>query len=230
VGGVMRSALGWLATLILIVLSAYTWGHMRVEADPAGPGFAPDQAKRARPAEKKSGDAPDDAGQPVTMAGPLAHSMKHPQDHSNTDQIESIEDRLAASDRMGGWVVSTGTIVLQKTFEVTSTMQLPFSLPARACNPQLHGSFRSYVEGGKLESDASRADIEFLVLNDEQYSHLLEGLPGNALFSAAAAHNQEVNARLPPTFDQPVTYHLVFRNQVRGARKKLVQADFRVDY
>jgi hypothetical protein len=227
----MRSALGWLGTfLILIVMSAYTWMHVRVEADSVDFVSARDLAKPAQSAEKKSQDTRDDASQPVTMAGPLADYMKHQQDRSKPDEIESIGYHPAGSGHVGGRMVSSGTTILQKTFEVTGTVELPFSLPAHACDPQLHGSFRSYLEGGKLESNPSKADIEFLVLNDEEYTNLLGGRPSDALFSAEAAHNQEVNTRLPPTFDKPVTFHLVFRNDVRGAPKKLVETDLRVDY
>ena len=80
------------------------------------------------------------------------------------------------------------------------------------------------------ESNASKSDIEFLVVTDEEYRNLLGGKPSDAIFSADAAHDQEVNVNLPPTLDKPVTYHLVFRNDVRGAQKKVVQADFRIDY
>jgi hypothetical protein len=226
----MRSALGWLVTfLILMVLSAYAWMHVRVEADAVDFGSARDLAKPAQSAEKKFQHPREDASQPVTMGGPLADYMKHQQDRSKTDGIESIGYH-PPNDHLGGWGVGTGTTILQKTFEVTGTVELPFSLPAHACNPQLHGSFRSYLEGGKLESNPSKADIEFLVLNDEEYTNLLGGRPSDALFSAEAAHNQEVNTRLPPTFDKPVTFHLVFRNDVRGAPKKLVETDLRVDY
>ncbi len=43
-------------------------------------------------------------------------------------------------------------------------------------------------------------------------------------------HCQEVNTYLPPTFAQPARYYLVFRNNSRANGKKLVQADFRVDF
>jgi hypothetical protein len=35
---------------------------------------------------------------------------------------------------------------------------------------------------------------------------------------------------LPATLDRPAQYYLVFRNSTRAAGKKVVQADFRVDF
>ena len=72
------------------------------------------------------------------------------------------------------------------------------------------------------------ADVEFHLLNDREYSNFLNAKPSEALFSADATHNEEVNASLPPTLNQPVTYHLVFLNESR--KKKVVQADFRLDF
>jgi hypothetical protein len=51
-----------------------------------------------------------------------------------------------------------------------------------------------------------------------------------ALFTADASHDQDVNVTLPPSQDQPRKYYLVFRNSPGGAAKKLVQAQFTVDF
>lgn len=226
----MRSALGWLVTFsLLIVISSYAWIHVRRDADSVNFVSAHDLAKQVKSAEQKYEYGSQDASQPVTAAGPLAEYMKKHQDDDSDADVESIEYVPTASDHVGGSVVGTSTTILQKTFGVASTVQLPFSVPAHAYNPQLHGSFRSYLQGGKLESNVSKSDIEFMLLNDEEYDNLLHNRPSDALFSAEATHNQEVNANLPPTLDKPVTYHLVFRND-KGAEKKLVKADFRVDF
>jgi hypothetical protein len=109
-------------------------------------------------------------------------------------------------------------------------MQLPFQVPAHAYSPQLHGTFRSYLQGGKPEMNADKANVEFLLLTDQEYNDLVGGRPSDAVFSAEDAHDQEVNADLPPTLDKPMTYHLVFRNNAHSGPRKLVQADFRIDF
>lgn len=216
------------ASLILVMITTLIWMNVRRDADSVElvSGTA---AKQARDAEQKYEEA-QDAKQPVTVAGPLANYMKHQDAESKADDIESLEYRPTESDHVGGSVVGTSTTILQKTFGVAGTVQLPFALPAHAYSPQLHGTFRSYLQGGKLESNPSKSDVEFLVLTDEEYTDLVHGRPSDAIFSADAAHDQEVNTNLPPTLDKPATYHLVFRNNARGTLKKLVQADFRVDY
>ena len=78
--------------------------------------------------------------------------------------------------------------------------------------------------------DEASADVEFLLLNQQQFDTLLSGHESDAVFSADDAHNQEVNTYLPPTFAQPARYYPVFRNNSRANGKKLVQADFRVDF
>ena len=225
----MKTLVGCFATgLVLILIAAFAWMHVRRDADSvellAGPA-----AKQAKEAEQKYQEA-QDAHEAVSVAGPLAGYMNRKKKDDTADTIESIEYRPTASDHVGGSVLGTSNTILQKTFAVTGTMQLPFDVPAHAYNPQLHGTFRSYLQGGKPESNASKADVEFLVLTDQEYSDLIGGRPSDAIFSADAAHDQEVNANLPPTLDKPATYHLVFRNDSRGPQKELVQADFRVDF
>jgi len=225
----MKTLFGWMVTsLILVAIGSLTWMHIRREADSVDIVAGP-VAKQARDAEQTYSEA-EDSQQAVTVAGPLANYMSHQDAAAKAQTIESIEYHPTASDHVGGSVVGTSSTILQKTFGVAGTVQLPFDVPAHAYSAQLHGTFRSYLQGGKPETNASKADVEFLLLNEEEYADLLNGRPSDALFSADAAHDQEVNMNLPPTLDQPVTYHLVFRNNARGIQKKLVQADFRLDF
>jgi hypothetical protein len=221
----MKALFGLITTsLVLGFITYVTWMYVRRDADSvellSGPAV-----KQAREAEQKYSEA-QDSQQQVTNAGPLASSINHQKD----DSIESIQYVPTASDHVGGSVVGTSATVLQKTFSVAVAMQMPFQVPAHAYNPQLHGTFRSYVQGGKPESNADKANIEFLVLSDQEYNDLLSSRPSDAIFSAEDAHDQDVNVDLPPTLDKPVTYHLVFRNNGHGAPKKLVHADFRIDF
>lgn len=223
----MKALFAWLVLALGLVLIGYfTWMHVRREALSAGTEAVP-LVEQARESQQLP-QADRDAERSVTFAGPLANYMKN--EDGSTSEVETISYTPVASDHVGGSVVGTSNAILKKTFGVVGTMQLPFDVAAHAYNPQLHGLFRSYLQGGRPESNASKADIEFLVMSDQEYRNLLDGKPSDAIFSAEAAHDQEVNVNLPPTLDKPVTYHLVFRNDVRGPQKKLVQADFRIDY
>jgi hypothetical protein len=224
----MKALFGLMATGLFLAFIGYVaWTHIHHDADSvelmAGP-----VAKQAQEAEQQYAEA-QDAQQSVSVAGPLSGYMKN-ESSAKAETIQSIEYRPTPSDHVGGSVVGTSNTILQKTFGVAGAMQLPFQVPAHAYNPQLHGTFRSYLQGGKPEMNADKANVEFLLLNDQEYNNLLSGRPSDSVFSAEDAHDQEVNANLPPTLDKPMTYHLVFRNTVHGGPKKLVQADFRIDY
>jgi hypothetical protein len=223
----MKTLFGWMMTVgIVLGIAVAAWMHIRRDADSvelmAGPA-----ARRAEDAERQYAEA-EDARQSVSVRGPLAGSASS--DSSGQQEIQSIAYQTVPSDHVGGSVVGTSSTILQKTFVVAGAMQLPFQVPAHAYNPQLSGTFRSYCQGGKPVLNPDKDNVEFLVLNDQQYNNLLNGRPSDAVFSAGDAHEQEVNANLPPTLDQPMIYHLVFRNNARSGPKKMVQADFRINY
>ena len=125
--------------------------------------------------------------------------------------------------------VGTTQTILEKTFPLKSSVTFPFQIPAHAVRPHLHGIFQSFVgqvHGGSDET----ANLDFLVLNEAQYSDFAGGHPGEALFTVEGSHNQAVNYDLPASLDQPVKYYLIFRSADRGGPKKVVEANFRVDF
>ena len=149
---------------------------------------------------------------------------------------QTISHKPLASDHVSNTSpAGTSTTLLHKTFNVTSIVNVPFDLPAHASTPQLRGTYQSFPVQGNVKQASERfsdqsADVEFLVLNEQQYADLLNGRPGDALFSTDAASNGEVNFTMPPTFGQPMKYFLVFRNASPSVGKKAVQADFRIDF
>lgn len=223
----MRSLVGLLvSTLILLFLGVFTWMHMKRVADGAGIKAAPliEQVRKAQQASSGTQDS-----QPgVALAGPLAQYMGKA-DSAKSDQIETITYIPVASDHVGGSVVGTSLTVLKEKFRVGGAVDVPFEVPAHASMPQLHGTFRSFIQpNGKPSSDTA-ADVEFQLLNEPEFSHFVGGLPTEAVFSADKTHDQEVNVTLPPTLNKPAKYHLVFVNASR-ATKKVVQPDFRIDF
>jgi hypothetical protein len=170
------------------------------------------------------------ARQMVTLTGPLADYMSNQDKPKASDgDAEPAPRPFNPADRVGDSPVGTSTPILKKTFTVAKAVDLPFEIPPHAASPQLHGTYRSFLQrGGTRSSDD--ADVEFLLMNQRQYEDLLNGHPADAQFSAEGAHNGEVNTNMPPTLDHPVKYYLVFRNDSNGPGKVLVQADFRVDF
>lgn len=125
--------------------------------------------------------------------------------------------------------VGTKQIVLEKTFPLKNSATFPFQIPAHAAQPHLHGIFQSFVgqvHGGSDET----ANLDFLVLNESQYADFSGGHPSEALFTVEDSHNQAVNFDLPASLDQPVKYYLIFRSAAPGGPKKVVEANFRIDF
>jgi hypothetical protein len=142
----------------------------------------------------------------------------------------SAEEPVAPSNYVAPLPVGTTQTILHKTFPVTTSVKFSFDVPARAAMPHLHGTYKSFVAQLTVQSSDAAANIDFLILNEDQYADFTQGHSGEALFSADASHDQDVTLSLPASQDQPKKYYLVFRNTPAGAPKKLVQADFTVDF
>ena len=221
----MRTIVSLMVTsLVLVALACFGWMHVRHMADSYNIQAAP-ITEDVRQAETTYSEA-QGANQSVTLAGPLATYMSK----QGPVAVEKVRPayKPTASDHVGGSVVGTSLPILNEKFHVSVIVDLPFNVPPHASTPQLRGTFHSFLQAsGKPTSDTDD-DIEFHVLNDQEFSNFLNGKPSEALFSADATHSAEVNASLPPTLNRPVTYHLVFLNESK--KKKVVQADFRIDF
>lgn len=221
------------AGCVLAAAGFYTWMHRWQ--------LAQSVAARPEPVASvytESSQAAEAKGM-VTLSGPLANYASHrsgtpsetPQSSDPGTPCSPPSCKPTEMDMVvGDSPVGTSTAILHKTFDVAALVNLPFEIPPHSANPQLHGSYRSFLPKGKGPADENSGDVEFLLLNQQQYATLLSGHESDVIFSAPDSHNQEVNAGLPPTFAQPARYYLVFRNNSRASGKKLVQADFRVDF
>ena len=139
------------------------------------------------------------------------------------------EEAVLPMDRVAPSPSGSQTI-LHKTFSVTTSASFPFEIPAHAAVPHLHGNYKSFVKQISTDASDDSANVDFLILKEDQYSDFVHGHAGEALFSADASHDQEVNFSLPGSQDQPQKYYLVFRNSPGGSARKIVQADFAVDF
>jgi hypothetical protein len=124
--------------------------------------------------------------------------------------------------------VGTTQTVLQKTFNLKDSATFPFEIPSDAIQPHLHGIFESFTGRAHGASDES-ANIDFLVLNEDQQTAAENNRASEALLSVESSHNQAVNLDLPPSLNHAAKYYLVFRNP-DGKNSKVVEANFRVDF
>lgn len=239
----MNRLLGWLVSaFVLILISSYMWSHRERMAAAVAVPAAP-TVTQGTPTDQPY-DEVREAQHAVTLAGPLANYMTHqkPSDIETLDPIKAaqpaqpVQRASAAMHRTGtpprviDSPVGTSRDLLHQMFGVAKVVQLVFEVPANASNPQLKGTYRSFVKQGGTLSSGTDADVEFLLLNQKQYDDFLNGRPGEAVFSAEDSHEQEVNTALPPTLDNPANYYLIFRNNSHTAGKKMVQADFHIDF
>lgn len=239
----MNRLLGWMVTsFILILISSFMWTHRERVADAVAVPAAP-VVPQGTPTDQTY-DEVRDAQKAVNLAGPLANYMarQKPSDIETLDPIKAAQPaqpvqtaapamhRTGASPRVADSPVGTSRDLLHQMFGVAKVVQLAFEVPANASNPQLRGTYQSFVKHGGALSSEAEADVEFLVLNAKQYDDFLSGRPGEAVFSAEDSHSQEVNSSLPPTLDEPAKYYLIFRNNSRTPGKKMVQADFHIDF
>ncbi len=230
----MRSLFGTLVMfLVMVLFGAYAWNHVR-HATLIAPAIPPKPTSEEAPGP--SNDPAGDAPGAVKFVGPLANYMSKQQGSGLTQAIEEIAhmETLAPlkpnpSDLVGNSVVGSTMPIVQSTFRVRAAVQVPFEVPAHAATPRLKGNYQSFVKSG-TQSSESDVDVEFIVVNDQQYADFLEKRAGEAVFSAEEAHHQVVNANLPPTLDQPKKYHLIFRNNSKTHEKTFVQADFHMEF
>ena len=174
--------------------------------------------------------APQPATQPMMkVVSPLATWMG--KDESQQPRQEHSAPRKPdPSDHIAGSPVGSTNTILHGTFAVSTLIKVPFEIPAHAATPHLHGTFRSFVQQAGAQSDDDSANVDFLVLNQQQYIELANGRPSEALFSADATHDQEVNLGLPVSGAEPQKYYLLFRNNSREEGNKIVEANFTVDF
>ncbi len=141
-----------------------------------------------------------------------------------------VEEEELPMDRVAPSPVGTSQVVLHKTFAVRTSVNFPFEIPAHAAMPHLHGNYKSFTKELGIHSNDDSANVDFLILNEDQYADFIHGHSGEAVFSTDASHDQDVSVILPASQDQPRKYYLIFRSSPGGEARKLVQADFAIDF
>jgi hypothetical protein len=119
---------------------------------------------------------------------------------------------------------------LHNIFSVNHHAQFSVLVPAHQENARVRGTFRSFTERDNPDSSDKRADVDLLLLNDEEFQQFLHGQLESITHESNSAHNQTVDWFIPATRDDAKTYHLVFVNSVREAKPKFVQADFTLTF
>jgi hypothetical protein len=214
---------------LFLLLAAIAWGgysHYRNRS--AQPKVqAAEESQPSQEAEAQS--QPQDPIQPPVVVSPLETLMEKANPLHKTSEPAPRREP-SPSDHIAPSPAGTSAAIVHKTFSVISAAKFLFEVPPHAANPQLKGSYRSFLQQSGGQSSDESADMDLLLMNNQQYDDFLHGGTPDVIYSVDSSHDQEVSFGLPATMNQPAQYYLVFRTSSHRPGKTEVQADFRVDF
>jgi hypothetical protein len=173
---------------------------------------------------------PEDPGLGETTVSPL--QLLKEQLHSSQPKSEAAalpQEPLPVDHPV---YVDAGNLqhFLHRLFSVNNHAHFAFHVPAHQDNTRLRGTFRSFTRRDDPASSDRAADVDLMLLNEQEFSEFLHGQPQSVTYELDSAHNQVVDWRVPTTYGEPQTYHLVFSNPGSGTAIKFVEADFTVSF
>ncbi len=119
---------------------------------------------------------------------------------------------------------------LHNVFSLNRRAQFALLIPAHQNNTRLHGTFRSFTRRNDPDSSDRSADIDLLLLTDEEFNQFQHGQPQSVTYELNSVHNQMIDWWIPATRAEAKTYHLVFINSADDIKIKFVQADFTLTF
>jgi hypothetical protein len=116
---------------------------------------------------------------------------------------------------------------LHKTFKLDRLAKFEFEVPAHSVSPKLQGSFQSFVVNEDKEMISNDgANVDVLLLSQEELDDYLHDKPGTPRYQVSASHSETIDYALPSSFEQAQKYYLLFRNPTPKGFAKWVKADF----
>lgn len=110
-------------------------------------------------------------------------------------------------------------------------IQFPFEVPAHVVAPQLKGEFSSFIQGaGGARISDETADVELMVMNEEQYDAFVQKLGAESVYAIEPSHDHGVEIILPTTRDSSVRYYAVFRRTTDGKAPIWVKSDLTIEF
>jgi len=221
----MNKRLAWSITSVLPLLLLGYWEQKSLTVD------RPPVAKAAtlvpaRQPQKAEAAMPEDAGDLVTVTGPMIVWMRDKQKHEQAAQQVSVSPEPQSMDHVVVAAAEKPTNFLHEVFPISDYASFAFVVPPYQVNPRLHGHFRSFTRKGlhSVSQSEKTAAVDLMVLNQQEFDDFAHGRPGGATYELDSAQNRTVDFVVPTAHDRPETYHLVFLNRARTT--KMVDADF----
>jgi hypothetical protein len=216
----------WFAPL-LVGLALIFYGFS-VKEIPGTKPFHLHLPQPVQPAEPEIKAAtPEEPGPIATIVGPLAvweqvanPTLAEPARRPNPSPV----------DHLVYFEAGKPSHLLHHVFSINNCAQFVFSVPPHQGNGRLHGTFRSFTMRNDPDSSNHAADLDLILLNEQEFNEFLQGQPQSVTYELNSAHNQMVDWHVPATYKDPQTYHLVFSNSGRTTKTLFVQADFTVSF
>lgn len=176
------------------------------------------------------GATPEDPGPTATVISPLT-ILKGQAKASTTKPDEVIPQEPLLIDHRLDLPSDEPKTVLHKVFSVNKYAQFAFVVPPHEGNARLRGTLRSFMKRSDPDATSgSTADVDLMLLNDQEFQDFLHGQPQTVTYELDSVHNQMLDWRVPTTYADPQTYHLVFSNSGGGTKIKFVEADFTIKF
>jgi hypothetical protein len=220
----------WLLTIVLFVLVSSCSRNERseVKVKPHPDADQPQAAEAGEPEVKAA--TPEDPGPIATVVVPLDVLKKQAKTAQINPEVTPPQKALNI-DHPVYIDAQKPKNFLHKVFSVSNQTQFAFLVPPHQGNTRLRGTFRSFTKRGDPDSTSDRtAALDLLLLNEQEFTEFLHGRPQSVTYELDSTNNQMVDWRVPTTYGESQTYHLVFCNPEGGKKIKFVQADFTVSF
>jgi hypothetical protein len=173
--------------------------------------------------------APEDPGPAVSVVGPMT-VWEQEAESIQAHREDALRRQLHPADRLVH-IEAKPEHFLHRVFSLSDHTQFSFVIPPHQANTRLRGTFRSFTKRSDPDSTSDRtADVDLLLLDEQEFNEFQHGQPQSVTYELDSSHNQLVDWRVPMTYGEPQTYHLIFGNSEGGASIKFVEADFTVSF
>ena len=217
------------ALLIASLLSACGCAKKQIlETKPATvdqPHEVQPEVKNEEPIIKAA--TPEDPGPIATIVGPMA-LLQQQEKSAQVQQPETVRREPLPIDHPVFVEAGKPKHLLHNVFSVNNHTQFAFLVPPHQGKTRLRGTFRSFTKRDDPDSTDRTANVDLLLLNEQEFNQFLHGQPQTVTYELDSVHNESVDWRVPTTFGEPEKYHLIFSNA--GTGKKFIEADFTVSF
>ena len=222
----MKRSSTWLLAIVLVTL-----GCSKKQSTQAHDSNAdrPREAKAEEPEIKAA--TPEDPGPMATVVQPLAILKGQAKGLPTKPEAEEAPAELRAVDHPVYLKPEEPRNFLHKVFSVNKYTQFSFVVPPHQGHARVHGDFQSFTNRDTPDSTSGKtADVDLMLLNDQEFNEFRHGQMQSTTRELDPAHNQMVDWSVPPSYDEPQQYHLVFSNSDDTTGSKFVKADFTVSF